>query len=97
VGGRALTKHCHRALSGWWGQNQGTEKQKNATANVVLQRFLQQAAWINLHSLPPHGLLVYEIRVEEGYGARWSADGLFFRGFLEPQVAEGHEQGWIHQ
>jgi hypothetical protein len=29
---------------------------------------------------------MFEARVLQGYGARWSADGVFFRGFLEPQV-----------
>jgi hypothetical protein len=29
---------------------------------------------------------VFEVRQHEGYGARWSADGSEFRGFLEPQM-----------
>ncbi len=39
---------------------------------------------------------IYEVRNKEGYGVRWSLDGLQFRGFLEPQMENGHEKGWIH-
>ena len=39
---------------------------------------------------------VLEVRCTEGYGARWSADGLEFRGLLEPHDPEGHEKGWKH-
>ena len=31
-----------------------------------------------------------------GYGVRWTADGREFRGFLEPQMVNGHEVGWRH-
>lgn len=40
-----------------------------------------------------HDLDVFEVRTVEGYGARWSEEGTFFRGFLEPQMADGHEKG----
>jgi len=39
---------------------------------------------------------VIEARVKEGYGARWTADGKQFRGFLEPQMVDGHTAGWVH-
>jgi hypothetical protein len=39
---------------------------------------------------------VFEARVAEGYGARWTADGAQFRGFLEPNALDGHERGWQH-
>ncbi len=29
---------------------------------------------------------IFELRIMQGYGARWSADGRTFRGFLEPQL-----------
>ena len=35
---------------------------------------------------------MFEVRVSQGYGARWSADGVFFRGFLEPQVLRFYTQ-----
>ena len=31
-----------------------------------------------------------------GYGARWTYNGQSFRGFLEPQMVDGHEVGWRH-
>jgi hypothetical protein len=46
--------------------------------------------------LLPHKVEVFEIRVAAGYGARWSASGNEFRGFLEPPTLDGHEKGWIH-
>lgn len=36
-------------------------------------RVLRAATWRNLHWLP-HTVLVYEIRVPDGYGMRWSRD-----------------------
>ncbi len=36
------------------------------------------------------------MRTIEGYGARWLLDGSEFRGFLEPQMVDGHEVGWRH-
>ena len=58
-------------------------------------RLLDNASWTNCHMLP-HGVEVFEVRVAQGYGARWSADGLVFRGFLEPVMADGHRLGWRH-
>jgi len=97
TGARALTKHFHRSLIRWWGDfSKGSDVEKNARANRVLRTLLTGAVWINVHSLPPHHLPVLEIRTHEGYGARWTADGKFFRGFLEPHTADGHEKGWKH-
>lgn len=33
---------------------------------------------------------IAEFRVIEGFGARWSISGDLFRGFLEPQMEDGH-------
>ncbi|KAK2169847.1 hypothetical protein LSH36_6g01092 [Paralvinella palmiformis] len=30
------------------------------------------------------------------YGIRWTCDGMQFRGFLEPQMIDGHAVGWRH-
>lgn len=96
VGARALSKHCHRDLtSEWWGACAGSEQAKNEHANVVVMRILGDASWINIHMLP-HDLKVIEVRCAEGYGARWSYDGKVFRGFLEPQMEDGHAAGWKH-
>jgi hypothetical protein len=61
-------------------------------------KILKNAVWMNIHSLPvitdntmilmtlQHEVAVFEVRHRESYGARWSADGSEFRGFLEPQM-----------
>ena len=96
VGARALSKHCHRDVTHeWWGACVGTEQAKNEHANTILMRVLEDASWINIHLLP-HDLKVIEVRCLEGYGARWSHDGSAFRGFLEPQMEDGHAAGWKH-
>ncbi|KAH3757516.1 ASCH domain protein [Pelomyxa schiedti] len=95
--GRALSKHCQRSRDGWWGDGlSGTEEKKNQMALDALRRILANTAWLNIHQLP-HNIVIYEVRNAEGYGARWLADPPYeFRGFLEPQMADGHDKGWIH-
>ena len=52
----------------------------------------------------PQSGAILEIRVTGGYGIRWAGDwttdgrpsALSFRGFLEPQMLDGHEKGWRH-
>ena len=96
VGARALSKHCHRDVtSEWWGACAGSEQAKNEHANAVVMHILGDASWINIHRLP-HDIKVIEVRCAEGYGARWSHDGKVFRGFLEPQMEDGHTAGWKH-
>lgn len=95
VGARALSKHCHRSRDKWWGESTGNEHAKNRHALIILQRIFRNIVWLNIHILP-HEMHVLEIRCEEGYGLRWSHDGKFFRGFLEPQMVDGHENGWVH-
>jgi hypothetical protein len=65
---------------------------------------MDNATWRNLHWLPQRAL-VYEVRVLEGYGMRWSQDQSddgeeekpwSFRGFVEPMMENGHELGWRH-
>jgi len=96
VGARALSKHFHRDHStSWWGECTGTELAKNEHALTLCNKILDNAVWINIHWLP-HDVVIIEARQEEGYGMRWSADGSLFRGFLEPQMVDGHEVGWKH-
>ncbi|KAI8061166.1 hypothetical protein BC940DRAFT_136617 [Gongronella butleri] len=100
VGAKALSKHWHRdRQTSFWGICTGSETAKNQHANQCLLNILFNAVWINLHSLP-HDHLVYEIREPNGYGVRWSTSALdkqwMFRGFLEPQMEDGHDRGWIH-
>ncbi|KAL4240260.1 hypothetical protein ACF0H5_001054 [Mactra antiquata] len=96
VGARALAKHHHRdQTDSWWGTCTGSEKQKNENAFTLMNKVLDNATWINIHWLPQQ-IFVIEARVIEGYGLRWTADGKQFRGFLEPQMIDGHEVGWRH-
>eukprot|EP00755_Sulcionema_specki_P034572 Sspe_Gene.103158::Locus_78975_Transcript_1_1_Confidence_1.000_Length_1724::g.103158::m.103158 len=102
VGAKALAKHTVRHKDWWGGDLKGGEEAKSALAYKVVNRIVSNAAWINLHLLP-HSIPVFEVRVKEGYGARWvfeENDGkpqeLRFRGFLEPQCADGHENRWRH-
>jgi hypothetical protein len=94
VGARALAKHSHRSSEGFWGTSKGSEDFKNKQAAGIIERILKNCVWINVHTLP-HAEYVIEIRVEAGYGARWTLSGEF-RGFLEPQMEGGHEKGWKH-
>jgi hypothetical protein len=45
----------------------------NSNSLKLFWRIMNNATWRNLHWLP-HQILVYEVRVEEGYGMRWSRD-----------------------
>ncbi|KAJ0977077.1 hypothetical protein J5N97_012551 [Dioscorea zingiberensis] len=71
------------------------DSDKNRLASDVINRLLSNCSWMNVHLIKPYEC-VFEIRVPEGYGARWSQDGLKFIGFLEPYVEEGHSKGWKH-
>uniref|UniRef100_A0A0E0BHL1 ASCH domain-containing protein n=1 Tax=Oryza glumipatula TaxID=40148 RepID=A0A0E0BHL1_9ORYZ len=68
---------------------------KNQLASEIIDRLLRECCWMNIHLTQPYGP-VYEIRVHEGYGARWSQDGSKFIGFLEPYSPEGFSRGWKH-
>uniref|UniRef100_A0A0E0DNL1 ASCH domain-containing protein n=1 Tax=Oryza meridionalis TaxID=40149 RepID=A0A0E0DNL1_9ORYZ len=92
---RALAKHVHRSSDGWWGSFHGSDVRKNQLASEIIDRLLRECCWMNIHLTQPYGP-VYEIRVHEGYGARWSQDGSKFIGFLEPYSPEGFSKGWKH-
>jgi hypothetical protein len=96
VGAKALCKHSHRSVTDqfWPGQG-GKEKDKNDNAEKMLNLFLNECVWINIHLLP-HQLVIIELRIDKGYGIRWQVNDGMFRGFLEPQMEDGHEKGWIH-
>jgi len=95
VGARALSKHFHRSRDCWWGDCKGSEAEKNAKASEVVKSILSNAVWMNVHWIL--GEYYYEVRNGEGYGARWQyGDNFEFRGFLEPQMEDGHEKQWRH-
>ncbi|KAJ7483347.1 hypothetical protein FB451DRAFT_1338163 [Mycena latifolia] len=120
AGARAWSKHAHRSQpqdltpeearnvessAGWWGTPSGPVAVINERALDLFWKVMRAATWKNLHWLP-HQILVYEARVAEGYGMRWSQDrsGMqedeapewIFRGFVEPMMEGGHEAGWRH-
>lgn len=95
VGARALCKHCHRSITDpFWPNQTGKEKEKNENGIKMLNLFFNNCIWINIHGLP-HQINIIELRIDKGYGIRWEING-FFRGFLEPQMENGHEKNWIH-
>ncbi|CAK9859104.1 unnamed protein product [Sphagnum jensenii] len=93
VGARALAKHVPRSSKGWWGSFSGTESEKNELAKSMLKRLMKHAIWMNVHLAP---FPTFEIRVSDGYGARWVADGSQFQGFLEPPMDDGYLKKWRH-
>lgn len=106
VAARARTKHAHRGKDGFFGIAKGSPSIQNQQTEIILMDLIKKATWMNLHSFG--GLndddFAFEIRVAEGYGARWivndsstnTSQRLRFRGFLEPQMEDGHEKGWKH-
>uniref|UniRef100_K3X6B4 Uncharacterized protein n=1 Tax=Globisporangium ultimum (strain ATCC 200006 / CBS 805.95 / DAOM BR144) TaxID=431595 RepID=K3X6B4_GLOUD len=95
VGARAFTKHCQRSADGWWGDLKGNDAAKNRIALAKVLEILDTAVWKNIHSLP-HAQVTMELRNALGYGARWTVEDQAFRGFLEPQMENGHEARWRH-
>lgn len=67
---------------------------RNECANRVAVKILSECIWVNIHRLL-HKETIIECRVIQGYGIRWSIDGTF-RGFLEPQMDNGHDNNWRH-
>ncbi|XP_038906826.1 uncharacterized protein LOC120092732 isoform X3 [Benincasa hispida] len=94
-GAKALAKHHHRPSSKYWGTFDGNESDKNRLAMNTIVHLIAHCCWMNIHIVAPHGI-VFEIRIAEGYGARWSKDGNKFIGFLEPYMEDGHLKGWKH-
>ena len=107
---RALSKHSHSSIEGFWGSRVGSESTKNNLALNILYKLLNNCIWINIHQMS--GIhdkeFIVELRVKEGYGARWICQlqdnnqghldelDIKFRGFVEPMMANGHEIGWKH-
>lgn len=107
VGQRMTQKPAEAGNTGWWGTPSGPVVVINEKALKLFRKVMDNASWRNLHWLP-HQVLIYEVRVPDGYGMRWSQDqsdeaqttvevkDWVFRGFLEPQMKNGHEVGWRH-
>ncbi|KAI0699473.1 hypothetical protein BC835DRAFT_572473 [Cytidiella melzeri] len=86
AGARAWSKHAHRSGTNyehsssstaqslrWWGTPSGPVARINERAIELFWKVWSGATWRNLHWLP-HQVLVYEVRVAEGYGMRWAQD-----------------------
>ncbi|KAK7261643.1 hypothetical protein RIF29_27959 [Crotalaria pallida] len=73
-GARALAKHACRSSDGYWGTLEGSDSNKNRLAMNAINHLIEHCCWMNLHAVSPHGI-VFEIRVADGYGARWTEDG----------------------
>lgn len=81
-------------------------QRKNTQAEHVVHHILTEAVWISIHAFGgvDESSSVVEVRTMEGVGARWSGfwivvdqvEDVVFRGFLEPQMENGHEQRWRH-
>ena len=105
VAAKARAKHAHRGKEKFFGIVMGgPEKQSQETERIV-KDILDHAVWMNIHAFGgTNSQPVLEARLETGYGARWTADWtepwnptyVQFRGFLEPQMPDGHERGWKH-
>uniref|UniRef100_A0A0X3Q938 Uncharacterized protein n=1 Tax=Schistocephalus solidus TaxID=70667 RepID=A0A0X3Q938_SCHSO len=96
LAGRAVAKHAVRdSTKAWWGECTGTEEEKNARGQVLIERVLDEALWINIHGLPGE-LPALEVRTSQGYGLRCLVEPLSFRGFLEPYFAEGWKNHFKH-
>ena len=66
-------KKISQKSEGWWGIPSGPVVLLNERALTFFWKVMGSASWRNIHWLP-HNVLLYEVRVEEGYGMRWSQD-----------------------
>ena len=108
VAARALAKHAHRSNDGFFETGNGNSSAKTVAATTVLQKLLEDASWINIHTFGGmEGTPVLEVRIGSGHGARWTGvwevpeanrlpTKVTFRGFLEPQMDDGHDKKWRH-
>lgn len=82
VGVRAWEKHVGRHENSVMGEIKGNQSEKNNKVNHLMNYMCENATWWNVFYHYKHGL-VYEIRIENGQGMRWTSDGKQFIGFLE--------------
>jgi hypothetical protein len=84
---RAWEKHVGRKKDSIFGEIKGNAHQKNEAVRKLVHHIMNNATWWNIFYHYKHDL-VYEIRIENGQGMRWSADGKRFIGFLEDFLDE---------
>jgi hypothetical protein len=79
---RAWEKHVGRKRDSIFGEIKGNTSQKQQAVEKLVNYIMSHKTWWNVFYHYKHDL-VYEIRVANGQGMRWSADGKRFIGFLE--------------
>ncbi|WP_431242445.1 hypothetical protein ACQ9BO_21775 [Flavobacterium sp. P21] len=84
---RAWEKHAGRNTNSILGEIKGNREQKRLSAQRLIYYIIGYKTWWNIFYHYKHGL-VYEARIENGQGLRWSADGKKFIGFLEDFLEE---------
>ncbi|MFH6994420.1 hypothetical protein [Flavobacterium sp. FlaQc-48] len=86
---RAWEKHVGRTKDhqSVLGAIKGNRNEKRILAEKLAHYFLDNKTWWNIFFHYKHDL-VYEVRLENGQGMRWSADGKRFIGFLEDFLDE---------
>lgn len=82
VGVRAWEKHVGRYENSVMGTILGNQLEKNKKVEDLILFMIENASWWNVFYHYKHGL-VYEIRIKNGQGMRWTSDGKQFIGFLE--------------
>ncbi|MBE8726798.1 hypothetical protein [Flavobacterium hungaricum] len=84
---RAWEKHAGRNTKSILGEIKGNREQKRLSAEKLIYFIIGNKTWWNVFYHYKHDL-VYEARIENGQGLRWSADGKQFIGFLEDFLEE---------
>jgi hypothetical protein len=111
-GAVALCKHFERGGASsehgrphpFWTLPKGSNEEKTAVAEGILERMLREAIWKNVMMLH-RGVAVYEIRNGGGYGMRWtlelqkqeSSDGEDSQSTVVDREVESREEdaeGW---
>lgn len=87
IASRAWEKHVGRKKDSIFGEIKGNVIQKKEKVEKLIHYIINHKTWWNIFYHYKHGL-VYEIRVQNGQGLRWSADGKQFIGFLEDFLEE---------
>jgi len=87
IAARAWEKHVGRKKDSIFGEIKGNVIQKKEKVEKLIHYIINHKTWWNIFYHYKHGL-VYEIRVQNGQGLRWSADGKKFIGFLEDFLEE---------
>ncbi|MCY3414119.1 MAG: EamA family transporter [Candidatus Heimdallarchaeota archaeon] len=82
VAAKAWSKHAERDVN-FWGKVEGKTPEKNQKSESIIQSLIENHTWWNIYGHFKHEF-IFELRVASGHGARWTADGKKFIGFVEP-------------